>query len=365
MKFNIYCNSMNPCDGGIQNTAYLFFEEICKQHDIRGFSSYLPKQFKRERIDEVKEVNRINTTKWLLKNSDEKTWNIVMNVWMGIPAYIVSKIKKTHYFVLVHGEDVYKNMYTVHGIKKKLLMKINEIILKNADFVACNSEYTKKKAEQFCPFGKYIIIHPPCTKYNVSKNTDIDKKMVVSIGRIVERKGFQYVIRAIDILRIQYSDIQYYILGTGSYERKLRFLVDELNLNQHVHFLGQVNENIKIKYLERCALLAMPSIELENDCTVEGFGIVFIEANQFGKYVLASNSGGIPDAIIDGVTGSIIEDVSGDNVAKQISKIIEEHDKYYKESMINRRKEWASQHTSINIIQKYYNAIENTLNAID
>lgn len=347
---------MNPECGGIQSTSYEFFKIIGREFEVCGYSATLPDKYKDARITETPKTTKLNTLKWIVQHSNKNTCNIVMNCWFGLPAIIAKILCGAHYFVLAHGNDVYEFSKKNNSIKRNLLLKINKIILKSADFVACNSIYTRKLLGDVVSDDKCFIIHPPCKQYDAHIDEKIEKNSVFSIGRLVQRKGFQYVIEAISILKKDYPDIHYYLAGEGPYKRELEQLVSKLRLNNNISFLGKIDDETKIAYYSKCEVFTMPSIELQENNSVEGFGIVFIEANQFGKFVIASNSGGVPDAVIEGITGVTLDTISGQKIAAEIAKVFSES-KYNSEVMILERKKWAEKHYTDEIIKEYYNAM--------
>lgn len=355
--FNIYHASMDPDAGGIQNTAYCFLKELNKKYKIKGLSAKLPAEYRMDCLAEVEKYTLVRAVSWIVKNSNRTTWNIVMNCWMGIPALVAKILKGSHYFVLAHGNDVYDIAYPKKGIKQQIFRGINSTILKTADFVVCNSNYTLGLIQNLNLKHTYII-SPPCDFYGHAEDALLNPFMIFSIGRLVERKGFQFVIDAVELLRKEFPAIQYFIAGAGGYAGELEQRIRELKLEKHVFLLGKVDRETKIRYMRQCGIFAMPSIELAESSSVEGFGIVFIEANQFGKYVIGSASGGIPDAICQNITGCILEKVTGDAVADQIREVLTDFDLYYSNDAVEKRKKWAEKYYVENIVENYLRIIK-------
>lgn len=364
LKFNLYHSCIDRNAGGIQNTAYCFMKELENQYVIQGLcgkmrSDSIGGNFSiKNNITEIENFTIWKAIPWVMKNSDSETWNIVMNCWMGLPALLAKIVSHAHYFVLAHGNDVYDISTAGNGLKAKVYHTINKIILKKADFVACNSNYTLNLLRNLNLDHAYII-PPPCDLCENTEGISFEPNMIFSVGRLVERKGFQFVIDAVDSLKKDFPEIKYYIAGSGEYEDELKKRIEKLHLEEFVFLLGNISYETKINYMKRCCVFAMPSIEIPSSSNVEGFGIVYLEANQFGKYVIGSASGGISDAICQNETGSILNVVNGNTVADEIKRIINNAEFYYSEELINKRKEWAYRHCSKNIIGQYIEIVEN------
>ncbi|MFX1388572.1 MAG: glycosyltransferase family 4 protein [Promethearchaeota archaeon] len=138
-------------------------------------------------------------------------------------------------------------------------------------------------------------------------NLSDDDFIILSVGRQNFRKNFDLVIRSIErILKIRPSiKIKYYLIGSGLDTQNLKDLTRKLNLEDKVFFLGNCNNELRNKFYKLSDLFIMPSIMSSN--TIEGFGIVFLEANFYNLPVIGTRSGGIPEAIIEGKTGYLIK----------------------------------------------------------
>jgi phosphatidylinositol alpha-1,6-mannosyltransferase len=122
------------------------------------------------------------------------------------------------------------------------------------------------------------------------------------------------VIEALPEIIKKVPNVIYLICGKGPHKKKLISLVNKNNLSDYVKFLGQLPQEDLTAYYQLCDVFIMPSRQLPNG-DVEGFGIVFIEANLFGKPVIGGRSGGIPEAILDGQTGVLVNPIDIINIA--------------------------------------------------
>ncbi len=112
------------------------------------------------------------------------------------------------------------------------------------------------------------------------------------------------------------------IIGDGPYRRILEQKVKELGLDSYVFFCGELRGKALCDWYRRCDLFILTPFELSNRDT-EGFGMVYLEANVFEKPVIGSRCGGVPDAIIDGETGLLVDQKNSEQIAKATIKLLE------------------------------------------
>ncbi|MFX1378939.1 MAG: glycosyltransferase family 4 protein [Promethearchaeota archaeon] len=151
-------------------------------------------------------------------------------------------------------------------------------------------------------------------KYNISENDFI----LLSVGRHVSRKNFDMVIKAINFMKngLKITNIKYYLIGEGDATSNLKELTKELNLEDSVIFLGFVSKLVRNSFFKLSDLFLMPSSREKE--SIEGFGIVFIEANYFKCPVIGTYSGGISEAIINNVTGLLVKENDFEDLLKKI-----------------------------------------------
>jgi phosphatidylinositol alpha-1,6-mannosyltransferase len=125
----------------------------------------------------------------------------------------------------------------------------------------------------------------------------------LTISRLVERKNIQSVIIALSRLRESGLSFFYSVAGDGPELSNLKSLVDQLGLQDNVEFLGRVSEEKKDTLYSSSDFFLLPSIFNHQTGSIEGYGIVFIEANSYGLPVLSGNTGGMIEAVVDGKTG--------------------------------------------------------------
>ncbi|MFA5128590.1 MAG: glycosyltransferase family 4 protein [Patescibacteria group bacterium] len=244
---------------------------------------------------------------------------------VGTVAMIVKKIFKIPYFISCHGMDI----LTAAGNprKKKLMNKI----LEQASGVVANSEFTKKELVKLAvPENKIIIIYPcpgrmsgiaPERISEIKNRLGLaDKKIILTVGRLVARKGQNKVIEAMTEILKHVPNAIYVIVGDGLESEKLKIQSEKLKLENNILFTGEISEEKKLAFYQLCDVFIMTPRQIGAD--VEGFGTVYLEANQFGKPVVAGGSGGVGEAVADGVTGLVVDPENITQIAEAVIKIL-------------------------------------------
>ena len=126
--------------------------------------------------------------------------------------------------------------------------------------------------------------------------------VIVCVGRLVRRKGQDRLIEALPKVKEVFPNIKLLIVGEGGYKKHLLRLTRKLHLEEHINFVGRVNYQNLPEYFRLGDIFAMPSRSRLGGLEVEGLGIVYLEASACGIAVLAGDSGGAPDAVIEGET---------------------------------------------------------------
>ncbi|MFH1667991.1 MAG: glycosyltransferase family 4 protein [Candidatus Komeilibacteria bacterium] len=277
---------------------------------IGGVGNYyagLVKHLERENI-KVRIIVLPNKMRWW-----QVLWKIIWlkadYLWIGqiLPigtaAYLMHKIRHQQYFVSLHGMDINLALAAKPTITQK--------ILANATFITANSEYTKNLIGASIANKKVVIIYPspnineqidPAIEQTMLNQFKLkDNRVLLSVCRLVERKGLQQVIALMPQLLKNDPTLIYYIIGNGEYQSELERLIVDHKLTDHVVILNNINnEELKIFYLY-ANLFIMPTIDIKGD--VEGFGIVYLEAGLYNTPVIATPVGGAKEAVIDKQTG--------------------------------------------------------------
>ena len=255
---------------------------------------------------------------------------------VGTAARIIGNRLQIPYFVYTYAYDieVAKQHWRHRHTLKKVLIDSKEIFT--------ISEDTKKRMTDFgIPEKKIVKITPgldlkefvPDEQTLTTKTAELkrrydlaNKKIILTIGRLVARKGQDTVIKSLPKILAKVPDVHYVIAGKGEDETRLKELVAELGLTDHVTFTGKFAENEKAAWYNLCDVFAMVS-RIEKSVDIEGFGIVYLEANALSKPVVGANVGGVPDAVANNQTGILVNNPSSTTeVAAAITKLLMNHD---------------------------------------
>jgi phosphatidyl-myo-inositol dimannoside synthase len=214
-----------------------------------------------------------------------------------------------------------------------LLHKRALSIYSRCDRILAISEYTRRQLAGFgVPYDKISLIPlgvdldrfkpiPPDERLRRSLNIDDGCRVLLSVGRLIPRKGHDQVIRALSMLIQNNSDLVYVIVGRGPCMKKLRILVEQLALEKHVRFCGYVAEDLLPQFYNLADIFVLPNRRI--GASVEGFGLVFWEAGACGKPVIGGNSGGTVEAIRQGETGYLIDPEDKYALVESISNFLD------------------------------------------
>ncbi len=143
-----------------------------------------------------------------------------------------------------------------------------------------------------------------------------EKKVIVSVGRLVHRKGQDTLIESLPKILEQIPDAHLLFIGEGPYRDYLVKRAAELKVSQAITFIGRIQYAELPRYICVGDIFAMPSRSRLAGLEVEGLGIVYLEASACGLAVIGGKSGGAPDAVLEGETGFAVDGTSADSVAE-------------------------------------------------
>lgn len=156
----------------------------------------------------------------------------------------------------------------------------------------------------------------------LERNQLAGRRILLTVGRLVERKGHDQILRALPKIIQNFPDALYAVVGIGPHETKLRKEVRRLKLENHVRFLGKVSEEALVFLYNACRVFVMPSREISEGGHIEGLGIVYLEANACGKPVMGGRSGGVAEAIQEGETGFLIDPENPEEIAEKVTFLL-------------------------------------------
>jgi phosphatidylinositol alpha-1,6-mannosyltransferase len=152
----------------------------------------------------------------------------------------------------------------------------------------------------------------------------------------VHRKGQDHLIQALPEILKSVPDAHLLLVGQGPYREHLEKLVQQLGLKDHVSFIGRIQYDQLPQYICAGDVFAMPSRSRFFGLEVEGLGIVYLEASACGLPVIAGSSGGAPDAVLDGVTGFVVDGQNNQEIATAAITLLSDLDQAKKMGVAGR-----------------------------
>jgi len=247
----------------------------------------------------------------------------------GLIALCFKKALGIPYLVWVYGNDILKPQ------RYPFLKRLLHVVLNNAAAIVAISHDTKRKIVQLgLEPEKIAVIHPTVDKRRFHPQNDSSavvarhhlqgKRVILTVARLMERKGIDMVIRAMPRIIEYIPNVVYLVGGTGPYQEKLDGLVKELELEGRVVFVGHVADAELPCYYCTCDVFVLVSRTLEAKGEMEGFGIVYLEAGACGRPVIGGKGGGVNEAVQDGVTGLLVDPSDVGEIADAIVRVLED-----------------------------------------
>jgi phosphatidylinositol alpha-1,6-mannosyltransferase len=195
---------------------------------------------------------------------------------------------------------------------------------------AISKALSKSAAQQMVKIAPGIDVDHFCPQDASELRRELkleNKRVIVSVGRLVHRKGQDHLIQALPQILKSVPDAHILMVGQGPYLSHLKKLVARHDLNEHVSFIGRIQYAQLPQYICAGDVFAMPSRSRFFGLEVEGLGIVYLEASACGLPVIAGSSGGAPDAVLDGVTGFVVDGENKHEIAAAAIKLLNDGDK--------------------------------------
>jgi phosphatidylinositol alpha-1,6-mannosyltransferase len=315
--------------GGMQSLMWGLTKEMSKNFMIKVFADYHEnhkefdnkENFSIERVGGIKFLRKIRKAQLINEFIKEnKIQGIIADHWKSLELIKTDKKK----YCLIHGKEI--NHPKGSSLNKRVVKVLN-----NVEKVIANSEYTKNLAiNNGVNRDKVIVINPgvgiveELNKKSLEKVESLLKiktPRLITVSRFDKRKNHEKVIMALRNLKQQYPDIVYICIGYGDEEENLKKLVQELDLGSQVMFFKDISNDLKNALIAKSNIFVMPSII--HKTSVEGFGIAYVEAAQYGIPSLGGKDGGASDAISHDKTGLICDGNNLDDIYSSLNSMIE------------------------------------------
>ncbi|MDB9792664.1 glycosyltransferase family 4 protein [Candidatus Pelagibacter sp.] len=352
----IVTRSFPPELGGMQSLMWGLSKELSKNFMIKVFADFIDghKEFDEQASFSIERVGGIKLLRKYRKAQlinefikENKIEGIISDHWKSLEL-IKSNKKK---YCLIHSKEINHPKGT--SLNKRVLNVLN-----NVEKVIANSEYTKNLAIDCGVHKEKIIVINP----GIDPAEELDKKSLdkvesllkvksprlITVSRFDKRKNHEKIVMALRNLKQIYPDIVYICVGHGDEEENIKKLVKELNLDAQVMFFKDISNELKNALIAKSNIFVMPSVIHKK--SVEGFGIAYVEAAQYGIPSLGGKDGGAADAIKHEKTGLICDGNNLDDIYSSINSMLE--NKKYLEYGKN-AKDYVSKFYWSNIIEDY------------
>ena len=352
----IITRTFPPELGGMQSLMWGLTKEMSKNFMIKVFADYQEnhkefdkkENFSIERVGGIKFLRKIRKAQLINEFIKEnKVQGVIADHWKSLELIKTDKKK----YCLIHGKEI--NHPQGSSLNKRAIKVLN-----NVEKVIANSEYTKSLAINNGVNRELVkVINPGINSAKELDKNSLEKveslfkiktPRLITVSRFDKRKNHEKVIMALRNLKQIYPDIVYICIGYGDEEKNIKSLVEELNLNTQVMFFKDISDNLKNALVAKSDIFIMPSVI--HKTSVEGFGIAYVEAAQYGIPSIGGKDGGASDAIEHNKTGMICDGNSLDEIYASLNSMIE--NKRYLELGKN-AKEYVSKFNWEKIILEY------------
>jgi len=372
-KILLVTNDLGPRAGGIESFVLSLVERVPKgcliiytstQKGSVPFDAQLLERFGavviRDRAKILLPTPRVNhRAVKILKQYQIKT------VWFGAAAPLALMAKQlrtsgaTNIVALSHGHEIW---WAKIPILKQLLRKI----IKDVDHLGYLGQFTKgeivkasnqiDKFVQIAPGIDTDHFMPKSARADLIKKYRLeDRRVIVSVGRLVHRKGQDKLIESLPKILQSFPDAVLLLVGEGPIKQMLKNTAKQLGVTNQVIFAGRVQHIDLPDYICLGEVFAMPVRSRFAGLEVEGLGIVYLEASACGLPVIVGNSGGATDAVIDGVTGLLVNGSDTDQIADAVCKLLTDQSRAKAMGLAGRG--WVIENWQINTWSEKFNKL--------
>ena len=340
----------------MQSLMWGLAKEMSKNFMIKVFADYYEnhkefdkkENFSIERVGGIKFIRKIRKAQLVNEFLKEnKVQGVIADHWKSLELINTSRKK----YCLIHGKEI---NHPKGSFQNKKITKI----LNNTEKVIANSEYTKNLAINIgVNESKIVVINPGINTLEELNKKSLEKvesllkiktPRLITVSRFDKRKNHEKVIMALRNLKQKYPNIVYICIGDGDELENTKSLVKELDLNSQVMFFNEITVDLKNALLAKSDIFVMPSVIHKK--SVEGFGIAYVEAAQYGVPSLGGKDGGASDAIKHNETGLICDGNNLNEIYSSLDYMIE-NKKYF--ILGKNAKEYVSKFQWEKIFEKY------------
>ncbi len=353
MKILFVTRKFPPSKGGMEKVAFDLFNHLSKSQEVvllkppRGISGILALPI----------LYSMLTVKMVSGNYDL----IFLQDGLLSPIISLGRIFNIPTVVNGHGLDiVYPN---------PLYQSIIRFFLPEADRVICVSNATRNAClERGVDANRSSVIPNgiDCESWGGMSSSVVDRKasgdetngsIILFVGRLIRRKGIHWFISDVFPLIASKADVNLVVIGDGEYRDEIQRASEESLYHNKIQILGRVDDETLVDAYNKASVMVFPNIPKEED--LEGFGLCNLEGPFFGVPVIASRLDGISEAVLEGVTGQLVEPLDEDEFAEAVMEVLNGNEKFNRNRMveeIRERFDWS------NIVPRYISEFREVLN---
>jgi colanic acid/amylovoran biosynthesis glycosyltransferase len=210
--------------------------------------------------------------------------------------------------------------------------RVYDELFKKADFFLTNCDFFKRRILKLGCTPNKVLVHRSginCHRFafNTRHPSDDGVFRITTTGRLIEKKGIEYAIRAVAKIAENYPNIEYNIIGDGNLKEHFQQIITELKIQDKVNLLGWKNQREIIEILDKSHIFVAPSVTAADgnqDAPVN----TLKEAMAMGLPVIGTLHGGIPELIEDGVSGFLVPERDADAIAEKLIYLIEHSEQW-------------------------------------
>jgi glycosyltransferase involved in cell wall biosynthesis len=238
----------------------------------------------------------------------------------GFVGVMSARPTRTPHVATVHGSDVF-------SLQGAALKPFKRTALRASDAITVNSSATAARVAEIA--GAEVQVEKIAMGTDVSqpdptlvgetrdRHRGDDGPLLVFVGRLVTEKGVFDLLDAVLLIRADFPGVSALIVGEGPSRQALEEYAVTIGISDRVHFAGWISPDHVVAYMAAGDIVVGPS-KMGEDGSVEAFGLTMVEAMASGTPLVASRTGGIPDVVIDGETGILVEPGSPQSIATAV-----------------------------------------------